>query len=76
MPQYVGELVEYLKDSFNIKQKVFFQLDSEPLWLDVTKVVPLGLILNEIITNAFKYAFPHTQEDKISINLKNEGDIK
>ncbi len=74
MPQYVGELVEYLKDSFNIKQKVFFQLDIEPLWLDVTKVVPLGLILNEIITNAFKYAFPHTQEDKISINLKSEGD--
>jgi two-component sensor histidine kinase len=74
MPQYVGELVEYLKDSFNIKQKVLFQLDIEPLWLDVTKVVPLGLILNEIITNAFKYAFPHTQEDTISITLKSDGD--
>ena len=74
MPQYVGELVDYLKDSFNIKQKVFFQLDIEPLWLDVTKVIPLGLILNEIITNAFKYAFPHSLEDKISIELKSEGD--
>ena len=73
MPQYIGELVEYLKDSFNIKQNVFFQLDIEPLWLDVTKVIPLGLILNEIITNAFKYAFPHSQEDKISIQLKSEG---
>ena len=74
MPQYVGELVEYLKDSFDIAQKIFFQLDIEPLWLDVTKVIPLGLILNEIITNAFKYAFPHSQEDKISIELKSEGD--
>ena len=74
MPQYVGELVEYLKDSFNIEQKVFFQLDIEPIWLDVTKVIPLGLILNEIITNAFKYAFPHSQEDKISIELKSERD--
>ncbi len=74
MPQYVAELVEYLKDSFNTEQKIFFQLDIEPLWLDVTKVIPLGLILNEIITNAFKYAFPHNQEDKISIKLQSEGD--
>jgi two-component system, sensor histidine kinase PdtaS len=72
MPQYVAELVEYLKDSFNTEQKIFFQLDIEPLWLDVTKVIPLGLILNEVITNAFKYAFPYTQQDKISIKLKNE----
>jgi two-component sensor histidine kinase len=72
MPQYIGELIEYLKDSFNIKQNVFFQLDIEPLWLDVTKVIPLGLILNEIITNAFKYAFPHSQEDTITIKLQSE----
>ena len=74
MPQYVGELVEYLKDSFNIEQKIFFQLEIEPIWLDVTKVIPLGLILNETITNAFKYAFPHSPEDKISIEFKGEGD--
>ena len=74
MPDYIGELVQYLKDSFNINQKVIFQLDIEPLRLDVAKVIPLGLILNEIITNAFKYAFPHSKEDKISIQLKSEGD--
>lgn len=37
-------------------------------------VVPLGLILNEIITNAFKYAFPYSGEDKISIQLRNENE--
>jgi len=74
MPEYIGELAEYLKDSFDIKQNVLFHLDIEPLWLDVTKVVPLGLILNEIITNAFKYAFPYSGEDKISIQLKSENE--
>ena len=73
MPDYINELVEYLKESFNINQKVFFQMDIDPVWLDVTKVIPLGLILNEIITNALKYAFPHSGEDKISIQLKSEG---
>ena len=74
MPEYISELVAYLKDSFDIKQNVLFHLDIEPLWLDVTKVIPLGLILNEIITNAFKYAFPYSGEDKISIQLKSENE--
>jgi two-component sensor histidine kinase len=69
MPVYIHDLVDYLQDSFKTKQAVYIKLKIEPITLDVIKAVPLGLILNEIVTNALKHAFPCTENDKISIEL-------
>ena len=57
MHVYINELVKYLSDSFNSPQKVAFNLQISPLEIEVAKAIPLGLILNEAITNAIKYAF-------------------
>ncbi|MDX1941560.1 MAG: histidine kinase dimerization/phosphoacceptor domain -containing protein [Saprospiraceae bacterium] len=59
MPTYIQELVEYLQDSFDTNYNIHFDLNIEPIELDVTQAVPLGLILNEAISNAIKYAFPN-----------------
>ncbi|MBW4361605.1 histidine kinase dimerization/phosphoacceptor domain -containing protein [Flavobacterium taihuense] len=69
MPVYIKELVEYLKDSFNVKQRIRFEIKIEQLELDVVQAVPLGLIINEAVTNSIKYAFPNDQEGIISIKL-------
>ncbi|HEU4789113.1 MAG TPA: histidine kinase dimerization/phosphoacceptor domain -containing protein [Flavobacterium sp.] len=69
MPIYIKELVEYLKDSFQLKQRVRFEIDIEQLELDVVQAVPLGLIINEAVTNSIKYAFPNDQDGLISITL-------
>jgi two-component sensor histidine kinase len=69
MPEYIGDLVDYLKDSFKIKNSVLVTLRIEPISLDISRAVPIGLILNEVITNAFKYAFPNSEEDTITITL-------
>lgn len=74
MPEYIGDLVEYLKDSFETKQRVFFEMKIAQIRLDIAHAVALGLILNEIITNAFKYAFPYTDHDKIFIELSEQDD--
>jgi two-component sensor histidine kinase/tetratricopeptide (TPR) repeat protein len=74
MPEYIGELVDYLKESFIIRQKVVFHLHIDNLRLDVSKAVPLGLILNEVITNAFKYAFSYSGNDLLTIRLTPAGD--
>jgi len=70
MPDYVHELVDYLRDSFNIDSHIRFTLQIEPIELDLAHCIPLGLILNEAITNSFKYAFPNKMEGKIDISLK------
>jgi len=68
--EYITELVEYLQDSFNLEYKIIFELDIEPLVMDVSQAVPIGLILNEAITNAIKYAFPNDGRGRITISLQ------
>lgn len=67
MPIYSKELVEYLRDSFTSKQDISFKLKIEKVELDVTQAVPLGLMINEAITNALKYAFPNSRDGIISV---------
>lgn len=71
---YISDLVEYLRDSFDTGIRIEFETDIAAAELDVTRAVPLGLILNEAITNAIKYAFPNCRAGKITISLKNTGE--
>ncbi len=72
---YIQELVSYLESSFTSARRIYFHLDIEPINLDVSQAVPLGLILNEAITNSVKYAFPEGKHGVISVLLeRGEGD--
>ncbi|RPD38332.1 tetratricopeptide repeat-containing sensor histidine kinase [Chitinophaga barathri] len=69
MPEYIYELVEYLRESYAIRQNILFDLQVENIELNHSSAITLGLILNEAITNAIKYAFPEQEDGKISISL-------
>jgi two-component sensor histidine kinase len=69
MPEYIGDLVTYLRNSYDLQRRVIFTLEIAKIRLDVSKAVPLGLILNEAITNAFKYAFSEGDDARILIGL-------
>ena len=70
MSWYIYELVNYLKECFDANRRVNFILDTEKVDLDVAQAVPLGLILNEAISNAIKYAFPTDTKGMVTITLK------
>jgi two-component sensor histidine kinase len=73
MGTYLAELVNYLRDSFTIRQQIQFHLQVIPIELDVSQAVPIGLILNEAITNCIKYAFPRQgRSDAITICMERE----
>jgi two-component sensor histidine kinase len=58
MRAYVSDLVNYLKDCLDTTNRnIRFDLLIEDIRIDLAQAVPLGLILNEAITNAIKYAF-------------------
>ena len=74
MSWYIYELVNYLKECFDMDRRISYKLDTERVDLDVAQAVPLGLILNEAISNAIKYAFPEQQKGQILISLKKIAD--
>jgi len=67
---YAYELVDNLQDSFACARNIHFQLHIADIMLDISQSVPLGLILNEAITNAIKYAYPKGERGTVSISLQ------
>lgn len=73
LDRYIQKITENLLNAFQEKTNgVSLQWNLEDLEIDVKSAIPLGLILNELVTNIFKYAFPKKQEGKISIRLFKE----
>ena len=74
MSVYIRELVEYLQGSYDTGQNIRFDLQTEHIELDVTQAVPVGLILNEAISNAVKYAFPNNKTGTVTISMQQTDD--
>jgi len=71
MSWYIYELISYMRECFDTDLKINFVLDTEKVYLNVAQAVPLGLIINEAINNAIKYAFPSDRKGEVIISLKN-----
>ncbi|HUC82845.1 MAG TPA: tetratricopeptide repeat protein [Flavisolibacter sp.] len=72
MTAYLPDLLSYLKESFESKDKIAIHSHIENIELDISQAIPLGLIINEAVTNAIKYAFPGDAVGDITIRLRCE----
>lgn len=79
----VIEMQGYIESLINSIQSVYkkgghsinITIDAEGTELDIDRAIPFGLILNELVSNSFKYAFPDGDENgKIYIHLRKNGD--
>ncbi len=79
----VIEMQGYIESLINSVQSVYkkgghnisITIDAEGTELDIDRAIPFGLILNELVSNSFKYAFPENDDDgKIYIHLRKNGD--
>lgn len=76
--EYIQLLVEELTSMFASNQDISTSVNSENMKFDVDTAIPLGLIINELITNAYKYAFDESKvnELKISIDKSDNDDYR
>jgi two-component sensor histidine kinase len=71
MSWYIHELVNYIEECFDTDKKIKFVLETEKTYFNISQAVPMGLIINEVINNAVKYAFPLDRKGEVYISLKN-----
>jgi two-component sensor histidine kinase/ligand-binding sensor domain-containing protein len=66
---YIQMLVQNMIETYNINKRISLILDLKIEYLNLNTTVPLGLLLNEIISNSFKYAFTGIDRGEIVIRL-------
>ncbi|MEP2026491.1 MAG: tetratricopeptide repeat protein [Reichenbachiella sp.] len=68
---YLVNLSSELFRAFGVdEEKVTWNIDASGLKMDIDTVIPLGLIINELITNSIKYAFQGAENGLLDISLK------
>lgn len=73
--EYFKELCTHLFSAYDIqpgKIQVEYLIEEVPLGLE--RAIPLGLIVNELVTNVIKYAFKGMEQGKVSIKLHAKGE--
>ena len=78
MTRYVAELAEELHSAY-AHGELSLQVHIQEVYLGIDQAIPCGLILNELLTNALKYAFPAgaaeaSQEPVIAVSMQQEKD--
>jgi two-component sensor histidine kinase len=73
MKEYLTDLAESLVSSYGFNRDDFdLHIVVEKEMLDIDKALPIGLIINELMTNALKYAYSGTHRPSLNITLTEE----
>jgi two-component sensor histidine kinase len=76
MEEYIGDLAGTLMMAYGyFKETMELTIAVSKKWLDVDKALPLGLIANEIITNALKYAYQGVERPALRIELQENKEV-
>jgi PAS domain S-box-containing protein len=68
---YIDDLVALILESYSLaSENITFHFQLSDVYILIDTAIPCGLILNELVTNALKYAFPADQAGEIEIKLQ------
>lgn len=68
---YLYDLVKHLLNAYNISTaQIDFSINAQNILMSIDTAIPCGLIVNELINNILKHAFPDGYKGKIELNLR------
>ena len=75
---YIGSLLDYITDTFTTRNiDLELKKEIQDLQLNINQAVPCGLICNELLTNAHKYAFDQVDDARLEFSLKERhGEVR
>jgi len=77
LPEYVGQLCDQLASAASARQRgIALVLEVAPLAVGLDIAVPLGLLLNELVSNSLKHAFPDQRQGTIRVTLAARDDAR
>lgn len=69
--QYIRSLTVHLFHTYKINPNIIqMKTDVADVFLDISRAIPCGLIINELVSNSLKHAFPDNKKGKICIRLE------
>jgi PAS domain S-box-containing protein len=74
LTDYIESLVTSLFYSYSVMDKIKPIIDVKNVELNIETAVPCGLIINELVSNSLKHAFPNSKDGEINISLKPSDD--
>ena len=76
LQEYVEDLIQHLAYSYGYESGDFkLHLSINPVLYNVDNALPIGLMLNEVLTNAFKYAFPNNPDPTLWVTITNNNGL-
>ena len=70
LAEYIESLYLHLYHMYGVdSSKVKINMDVQEIFLDINTAIPIGLVINELVSNAVKHAFPNGSQGEISLKL-------
>jgi two-component sensor histidine kinase/sensor domain CHASE-containing protein len=71
---YLRRLSSYLMDAYRVDQsRISIEVSGDDVFLDADTAITCGLIVNELVSNSLKHAFPGGRKGRVSVGMREEG---